>query len=198
MSNVLSTNRGRMLAVGALIALIVAALFATQASSPSEATAAKRSTHVSTILIRGIARENQFPRLVFDGPATVGRGDILRVRSLTDGRKVGPHTFSLVPDRLHPDTKAERKNCFTPNDICFEIAQWHKAGPQGPPGVTLVRTGRPGWDTEGNLKRKGDSWYTGVRRGNTRDQVVTAPVGSTLSFMCAIHPHMHGEIRVTR
>src|SRR5688572_27152734 len=103
-----------MLAVGALIALIVAALFATQASSPSEATAAKRSTHVSTILIRGIARENQFPRLVFDGPATVDRGDVLRIKSLTDGRKVGPHTFSLVRPNLVPNTKAERKSCFAP------------------------------------------------------------------------------------
>jgi len=198
LTNVLSTTRGRMLAVGALIALVAAGMLATQLSAPSEATA-KRSTHVSTVLIRGIAREGTFPRLVFDGPATIDRGDFLRVKSLTNGRKVGPHTFSLVRRNLLPNNKAERKNCFAPGNICQQIAKWHGVPTgQGPVTNNPVRTARPGWDWEGNRGRRGDSWYSGLKRGNGIRQVVSAPVGTTLHFMCAIHPNMHGEIRVTR
>ena len=188
-----------MLAVGALIALVAAGMLATQLSSPSEATA-KKSTHVSTILIRGIAREGTFPRLVFDGPATVDRGDVLRIKSLTNGRKVGPHTFSLVRPNLRPDTRAERRNCFSPGNICMKIARWHGVPPngQGPVTVNPNRTARLGWDREGNLGREGDSWYSGLKRGNAIRQVVSAPVGTTLHYMCAIHPNMHGEVRVTR
>lgn len=187
-----------MLAIGALIALIAASLLATQMSSPSEATA-KRSTHVSTVLIRGIARENSFPKLVFDGPETISRGDVLRVKSLTDGRKVGPHTFSLVRRQLLPNSRSERRSCFAPGKICRKIALWHGSDGESPPSEPDSETGRRGWDWEGDRgDRKGDSWYTGVKRGNGTRRVVSAPVGTTLHFMCAIHPNMHGQIKVTR
>ena len=40
--------------------------------------------------------------------------------------------------------------------------------------------------------KKGDSWFTGETKGATT-QEVTAAAGTTLYFMCAVHPWMHGQ-----
>jgi hypothetical protein len=46
----------------------------------------------------------------------------------------------------------------------------------------------------GNARRLGDSWFT-AGRGDSFSQPVTAAVG-TLYFFCAIHPWVHGRVRV--
>jgi hypothetical protein len=195
LTNVLSTTRGRVLAIGALIALIAAALFATQASSPEKATA-KRADNVSQVVARIDASGSKL-RLVFSGDHTVGRGDLLRFKSLSNPRAVGPHSFTFVRPNLRPDTKSERKNCFTPGHICLKAAGWHGVHDQNDPiRVNPVETGRLGFDWEGNLGRKGDSWIA-LRRNAQITRVVSAPAGTTLHFMCIIHPNMHFDIHVT-
>jgi hypothetical protein len=43
----------------------------------------------------------------------------------------------------------------------------------------------------------GDSWFTGEKkRGTSIEQPVSATAGTTLYFMCAIHPFMQGSIEV--
>ena len=45
----------------------------------------------------------------------------------------------------------------------------------------------------GSTSAKGDSWFTGEKKGTSFIQQVTAePAEPTLYFMCAIHPWMHG------
>ena len=184
-----------MLVAGALAALMAAALLVTQLSSPASADA-KRADNVSQVVAR-IDASGAKPRLLFDGDDTVGHGDLLRFKSLTKPRAIGPHTFSFVRPNLVPNTKAERKNCFAPGHICRKIAAWHGVRGDGPVRVNPVETGRPGFDWEGNLGRKGDSWVA-QRRGAQITRRVSAPAGSTLHFICAIHTGMHFEIDVTR
>ena len=140
------------------------------------------------------------PYLDFTGPRTIRRGQYLRIVNRTSPRAVGPHTFSLVPKYLHPDTKQERRKCFEggPGHICFEIGNWHGVEEDGSRiNFNPAKAGRAGWDREGTLRRKGDSWFSGGE-GSSFGQRVTAPVGTNLSYLCAIHPNMQGNIRVVR
>ena len=134
--------------------------------------------------------------LRFVGPKTVGYGDELEIVNQTDAKKVGPHTFSLVEPSLVPKTKQQQTVCFTPKHICKAIAQWHGAKGNGPPTINPVKVGAPGWSTEGNLTEKGDSWFTGNKPNASFKQQVTAEPGTTIHFICAVHPWMHGTIKV--
>ncbi|MET0558666.1 MAG: hypothetical protein ABW065_08355 [Solirubrobacterales bacterium] len=134
--------------------------------------------------------------LRFVGPQTVGYGDMLKIVSQTDAKKVGPHTLSLVEASLVPKTKPQRKLCFTPNHICKAIADWHGVKGNGPPTINPVDAGPAGWSTEGNLKEKGDSWFTGQKPNATFEEQVTAEAGTTIHYICAVHPWMHGSFKV--
>ena len=47
-----------------------------------------------------------------------------------------------------------------------------------------------------NKGKKGDSWFTGERKGTHDVAKVTAKAGTTLYFICAIHPWMQGSVKV--
>jgi hypothetical protein len=132
----------------------------------------------------------------FFGPATVPNGAYLNVLNQTNGAVVGPHTFSLVTQGSVPKTKPARQKCFQPNHICFDIAAWHGAT-SGPIQKNPVEVGAPGWDTMGNLNKKGDSWFTGNRPGRSFAQQVTAAAGTRLFYLCAVHAFMKGSVEVT-
>lgn len=134
------------------------------------------------------------PRFVY--PKTVTVGDELKIVNQTNAKQMGPHTFSLVTPGVLPKTPSARKLCFTPNHICKAIALWHGVKGEGPPTINPVEAGEPGWDTEGNLNKDGDSWFTGSKPGASFEQQVTATAGSTIHFLCAIHPWMQGSIKV--
>ena len=58
---------------------------------------------------------------------------------------------------------------------------------------------REGWDTPGELKTKGDTWFSGSKPGALFEQQVNAgatiaPV--TLAFVSAFDPELHGTIKV--
>jgi hypothetical protein len=182
--------RGAAAVLGAaLVALAVMVPGLASGSTASEGTEAG----VATVNI-----ELSGKTLKFVAPKTVDQGETLRVVNKTNPHQVGPHTFSLVSEGSLPKTPQQRKLCFTPNHICMAIASWHtgnKKG-QGPPKINPVEAGAEGWSTEGTLKKKGDSWFTGNKPGTSFEQEVTATAGTTLHFMCAIHPWMHGSIKV--
>ena len=48
----------------------------------------------------------------------------------------------------------------------------------------------------GSLTKKGDSWFTGRSRTPRSASRSRAAAGTTIYFMCAIHPWMHGSIEV--
>jgi hypothetical protein len=134
--------------------------------------------------------------LHFVAPKTIESGQELTVINQTNPKQVGPHTFSLVTKGSIPKTKKARQICFTPKHICKAIATWHGVKGNGPVKKNPATAGAEGWDTLGSLTKKGDSWFTGEKPGTSIVQKVTASAGTTIYFMCAIHPFMHGSIEV--
>jgi hypothetical protein len=135
--------------------------------------------------------------LRFVAPKTIAAGAELEVLNQTNPHQVGPHTFSLVTKGSIPKTKKAEKNCFTPKHICMAIAKWHGTNGNGPVTKNPTKAGLPGWDTLGSVTKVGDSWFTGEKKpGTSIEQPVSAAAGTTLYFMCAIHPFMHGSIEV--
>jgi hypothetical protein len=186
-----SFTKRRVLLLASLTALVAAALFGSQLGTSSAAPQPK----VDTVFIRADVSANSF-RVFFEAPKSVHNGDILKVRNTSNPRQVGPHTFSMVKGSLRPDTKPERKKCFDPGHICAAVAKWHGVVGNGPVTKNPAKAGKAGWDTEGNLTKKGDSWFTGNKKGTSFSQVVSAKAGTTMTFMCVIHPNMHADIKV--
>jgi hypothetical protein len=134
--------------------------------------------------------------LRFEAPKTIVSGEELEVLNQTNPKQVGPHTFSLVTKGSIPKTPKARQTCFTPKHICMAIAHWHGTNGKGPITKNPVKAGAEGWDTLGSITKTGDSWFTGSKPNTSIVQKVTAAAGTTIYFMCAIHPWMHGSIEV--
>ena len=135
-------------------------------------------------------------KLKFVGPESVTVGDQLDIVNETNPKQVGPHTFSLVTKGSLPKTPKARKNCFTPKHICLAIAIWHGFNPKTEE-ITKnpAKAGPAGWSTAGSATKKGDSWFT-EKKGEDLSQEVTAAAGTTLYYMCAVHPWMQGKVNV--
>ncbi|HEX6205182.1 MAG TPA: hypothetical protein VFZ29_05185 [Solirubrobacterales bacterium] len=138
-------------------------------------------------------------KLKFVGPETVTAGDQLEIVSKTNPKQVGPHTFSLVTKGSLPKTRKAMQSCFSPKKICLAIAKWHGFNPKTEKITkNLVKAGPAGWSTMGNATGKtGDSWFSGeTKKGTHVSQEVTAEPGSTLYYICAVHPEMQGSVKV--
>jgi hypothetical protein len=133
-------------------------------------------------------------RTFFSGPKRISQGEKLTVVNKTSPKKIGPHTFSLVKPGLIPTTKKQRKSCFEGKGICFRIAVAHKFDPKTEKvNKAKVEVGGKGWNK--SFGKVGDSWYVD-RRGDLDTRRVSAPVGTTLTYFCAVHPAMKGKIKV--
>lgn len=175
-----------VLAVAATAAVMLASFV------PAVAGAAVTPTGVTDTITMNVEKG----ALGFVAPATVHQGDELNIVNETDPKKVGPHTFSMVTKGSLPKTPKARKNCFTPKHICLSIAQWHGFNPKTEQiTINPAKAGLPGWSTMGSTTKKGDSWFTGEKKGTSYSQQVTAEPG-TIYFMCAIHPWMQGKTTV--
>jgi hypothetical protein len=186
------SGRLRALLAAAPLAALTTVLLASGSAGAAEAPAPVAGKAVVKMVLKG-------QKLSFEAPETVYEGEQLEVLNETNPRQVGPHTFSLVEKGTLPKTKQAQKSCFTPGHICLSIAKWHGFNPKTEKiSVNPVKAGPEGWSTLGNNKgKKGDSWFTGeVKKGTHFTQEVTAKAGTTLYFMCAIHPWMQGSIKV--
>lgn len=173
----------------ALIALLV--LVVVPGVSAAESPEAAESTEAATTI--EIKMEGK--KMGFFGPGTVHQGEDLRVVNDTAPSMVGPHTFSLVTKSSLPKTPKQRKTCFTPGKICMGIAHWYGLKGEEAPKNPLVKAGKAGWDTMGTVKKKGDSYFF-AKKGESFEQVVSAKAGTTLYFICAVHPWMQGSVKV--
>jgi hypothetical protein len=182
------SRRARLRAL--VLAVSVAAL-AVVAGGSSFATAK------TTILTPAITMELSKGKLIFSGPETVIAGEKLEIVNDTNPKQVGPHTFTLVTEASLPKTRKAMASCFMPKKICLEIAKWHGFNPKDEEiKKSLVKVGPAGWSTMGDAAgKKGDSWFT-EKKGATFSQAVTAKAGTTLSYICAVHPEMQGEVEV--
>jgi hypothetical protein len=172
----------QLLPLAALAALLAGAPGARAAPAPTGVTETVRIQ-----LVEG--------KLRFLAPATVDRGDELQIVNRTNPRRIGPVTFSLVRPGAIPRSKRARRRCGEPGHLCAAIAAWHGFDEREEISVNPAEAGAPGWSTMGNLRRPGDSWFS-ESRGDSFSQPVTAAAGTTLYFVCAIHPWVHGRIRV--
>ena len=172
--------------LGALAALTVAGASATAGASP--APSAKATV---------ISMERDGRDLSFDGPKTVEAGTKLKLKNNSNPRQIGPHTFSLAHKKDFPKGRAAIKGCAKElKGICGAIVKWHDVDVEtGAIGENPVDVGKDGWNIEGSLKRKGDSWVS-EKKGQTFAREVTARPGKTLHFICAVHPEMQGKIKV--
>ena len=129
------------------------------------------------------------------GPLTVKSGDTVTwTNGTTDG-----HTISIVPSQ--PATLGEVFNCGAPGTVCAPILQCHFPGgfgPGGPIGQPVLACGNA---ANGQLSALGDSFLIpppgiGPAFLQTVTAKITAPAGTTLLYMCVIHPWMQGSIDV--
>jgi len=173
-------------AFGALGALIVVGAGSASASAPP----AKAGIAV-------IKMERDGKKLFFSGPETVAAGADLKIKNKTNPRQVGPHTFSLVKEKDLPTSNSQIKSCEKKLKlICGAIIKWHDVNVQtGEIGENPVEVGKQGWDHQGSLKQKGDSWVA-EKKGAAFTREVTAKPGKVLHYICAVHPSMQGELRV--
>ena len=182
-------SRARFARVASALAL---GLLAFVALVPSLASGAgEEADPAKTVFIK----LNKQRGLHFAAPKTIVAGEELEILNRTDPHKVGPHTFSLVTKGSLPKTRKARQRCFTPKHICMSIARWH-GFKRDKVTINPAEAGLEGWDTMGNLKKKGDSWFTGEKHRTSFTQKVTAAAGTTITFMCAVHPWMQGSIEV--
>jgi plastocyanin len=186
-----SASRG-LLAVGAATAVVVAAGSGSPAAAGERAQAAA-ATGTKTISMRSAGG------LRFTGATQVATGQTLRIRNLSSPRQHGPHTFTLVSTTVLPRSRRAMQRCFTPGRICLIAAIAHEFDERTEQvNRQLVEAGQPGWDKRfSRTARTGDSWYS-EKQGETFEQVVSARAGTTLRYMCVVHPEMQGKLRVTR
>ncbi len=105
------------------------------------------------------------------------------------------HTISIVKATDLPTNIEAVFMCGAPGTVCAAIFVAHDVGPNGPgPNFSAFVNvpGNPSGFAQGNVQ--GNSLI--VTPGQTVDITVSAQSGSTLHFMCAIHPWMQAEIDV--
>ena len=100
-----------------------------------------------------------------------------------------PHTLSLV--KKLPKTPAQIMGC----EACGPLMGAHEANMEtGEVGKEIVEAGSEGFDTGGDKTTAGDSIYLPPKGKVTFK--VSAAKGTTLNFICAVHPWMIGTIKV--
>jgi plastocyanin len=100
-----------------------------------------------------------------------------------------PHTVTIATTKAQLPTDFDE--AAPPTCKPCAVAAKHGGG-NGPPKHWVLNAGKPGLDTLGDsiaLAPKGPH--------KTATVVVSAPAGTTLYYVCAIHPWMQGEIKVT-
>ncbi|HEV2119885.1 MAG TPA: hypothetical protein VGS11_07270 [Candidatus Bathyarchaeia archaeon] len=101
------------------------------------------------------------------------------------------HTISIVDDSQLPVNVTQVFACLFdfPGTVCGVISSAHfPQGPTGPVNPVANVTGEP------SGFRGGNSFL--INHGQTLDIGITAPTGTTIHYMCAIHPWMQGAIIV--
>jgi hypothetical protein len=80
-------------------------------------------------------------------------------------------------------------------EACGPLMAAHEANMEtGEVGKEVVEAGSAGFDTGGDKTAAGDSIYLPPKGKVTFK--VTAKKGTTLNFLCAVHPWMIGTIKV--
>jgi plastocyanin len=180
-----------MLAAGVagLSLAVVGAVGAAAAGSgaPSKVTV-KQSYSLKMVANRYIQDGMRFDKDVY----TVAPGGT--VKFVMSAPQEGPHTLTVVAPKDLPRTAEQAfNNC----GVCSKLAKAHGAEPNSeqPPKFLFLENG-VGQNTPPVLDRPGDSGVVSPPPGTSVSFKVGAKKGTTLSFMCIIHPWMQAKIKV--
>jgi hypothetical protein len=114
---------------------------------------------------------------------------------LNNAADEGPHTFTVAKASDLPRTPPQIFQC----KLCERLAMAHGVDPanqDAPPQFPFLENG-VGQATPPSVDRPGDSGITGSgRKGEKISMKVTAKRGSTLRFICLIHPWMQARLKV--
>jgi plastocyanin len=177
----------RRLVIMVVTALVLTTIAAGSVMADSETTVRTRG--------RGqIFKPNQLVAVVFrftPERTTVDAGQRIRFAD-ADQDTVEGHTATIVNQGDLPTSFAEGDACFAETAPCGQALAAHDPdGDQQPPFNLVVNKGRPGLD------RPGDSLLFGGGLDNQSISArVTAAPGTTLYYLCALHPWMQGKITV--
>ena len=126
--------------------------------------------------------------------------DVYKVKSggtlhiVNDAADEGPHTFTVLAPKDEPKTPQAILQC----SICEKLGKAHGANPNSdaPPKFPFLENG-VGQKSPPKVDRPGDSGVTGPgKKGESIDLTVSAPPGTTLHFICLVHPWMQAEVDV--
>lgn len=138
-------------------------------------------------------------QLSFEGPDNINPGENLRIVNQTDPQQIGPHTFSLTQEDIIPKTIGQFKACAKaePGTACRKVFKAHEVNFEKEEiGKKVVDFGKSGWNLMFREQgHQGDSWVA-LKEGAEYTAEVSARPGKTLTYFCAIHPDMQGEIQV--
>ena len=161
------------------------------AVAPALASGAPESATANTVYIKAGKGG-----LRFVAPKTIVAGEDLTVLNQTNPHQVGPHTFSLVTKGSIPKTPNARKNCFTPETHLHGDRQVARVKGNGPVKMNPVEVGARRLGHARQRDQEGRLLVHRQKPGTSFVQPVSAAAGTTIYFMCAIHPWMHGSIEV--
>ncbi len=178
----------KLTVVVAAMLVALAAVGATTASAAPRARATIKSVSSFRFKINRYIQDGlRWNRDVY----TVRSGGTVRVVNGEGGS--GPHTLTVLGRRDLPRTIRTLFNCRA----CNELTRAHGADPnsEAPPRFPFLENG-VGQQTPPDLDRPGDSGLVGERRGDAISFDVTARAGTTLYFICLIHPWMQAKLQV--
>ncbi len=175
----------------------IATLGVVVAGSASALAAAGSSKHATINAVT--STKVKINRYIQDG--TRWQKDVYDVRSggtitiVNLAASDGPHTFSVVKKNDLPRTVKQINSC----KICGTIAQelGVTPGANAPPKFLFAENGT-GTNTAPNVDRPGDSAFIAPTQKAKVTLKVTAKPGTTLYFICAIHPWMQAKLIVVK
>jgi plastocyanin len=171
----------------AVVAVLVAALAV--AGGTALAASPKKAPKKVTIQMKGklTIKRNKFFKDAegfSPGTAQIRSGGTLTLKN----RFEAPHTFSIVKSSDVPRSPGKILDCGSPGTICDTIFTAHKPDADFNPQTPIVDVGAAGID------QPGDSLFINPKQ--TLKVNVSAPKGTTLNFICAVHAWMQGKLRV--
>ena len=110
----------------------------------------------------------------------------------------GPHSFSVVKKSDLPKTNKQISACGNFKLICGALGTAHGADPNtGTIKFPFLNNGK-GTTTPPNVDGPGDSAFIPPVQKTKVSLKVTAKAGTTLYFICAIHPWMQAKLVVQK
>lgn len=163
-----------MIAVGAAL-LLALSIDVAAVASPTTVAVRGGEKFVPNALIQSTFRFS--PGLI-----SVSSGQ--EITWVDEGQIADPHTITVVADL--PATLEEVFGCQEPDQPCADALAAH--GLFGGEIVPVIEVGNSGLDSVG------DSLL--LFPGGSVSAVVSAPAGTVLRYLCALHPWMQGSITV--